>query len=94
LVKSNEYWLKKECNHDKYDVLQYILIDGEFSGTVVGFSKDGPFIIEDTVLDLEDTEADNRKQGILEAVKFVNSTAFSPIIRYCGKNLLSKLVEV
>ena len=86
LVKSNEYQLKKRYNHDKYTVLQYILIDGEFRGTVVGFLKNGPFIIEDIVLDLEDTEADSRKQEILEAVKIVNNPTSSPIKRYCGRN--------
>lgn len=87
LVKSNEYWLKREYNHDKYNVLQYILIDGEFRGTGVGFFKNGPFIIEDIVLDVEDAEADSRKQEILEAVRSVNNTAFNPIKRYCGKDL-------
>lgn len=89
LVKSNEYWLKKQFSHYEYQVLQYILVDGKFSGAAVGFFKNGPFIIEDIILDLKDTEADSRKQEILEAVMLVNDTAVSPIKRYCGKNLLA-----
>jgi hypothetical protein len=87
LVKSNEYWLKKEYKHDKYNVLQYILIGGAFRGTVVGFFKNGPFIVEDIVLDMEEAEADSRKQEILEAVMLVNDPALSPIKRYCGEDL-------
>ena len=94
LVKSNEYWLKEKYKHGKYNVLQYILIDGEFRGTVVGFFKNGPFIIEDVVLDMDDTEADSRKQEILEAVRLANNAASSPIKRYRGKNLSSELMDI
>jgi len=87
LVKSNEYRLKKKYKHDKYNVLQYILIDGEFRGAVLGFFKIGPSIIEDIVFDPGDTEADSRKEEIIEAVKLVNNNPLSPIKRYRGKKL-------
>lgn len=87
LVKSYEYSLKTRFKHDEFNIIQYILIDGEFRGCTAGFFKNGPFIIEDVVLDLENSEAEQRKAEILEAVRMVNDPDESPVKRYRGKKL-------
>lgn len=73
LVKSNEYWLKEKYKQSGRDILQYILIDGEFHGVVTGKFKNGPYIIEDIVLNLSDAEKESRKDEIMEAVYRINS---------------------
>lgn len=50
LVKSNEHWLKKKYRHPEYDILGYLLIDGEFNGCLLGHFKNGPFVLEDVGL--------------------------------------------
>lgn len=52
-VKSKEYWLKEKYSDGTNDILQYILINGEFHGAVLGKFKYGPYIIENIVVDLE-----------------------------------------
>ncbi len=87
LVKSNEDWLKKIYKNPNYDILQYLLIDGEFSGAVMGNFKYGPYIIEDIVVDLSNEDKQNRKQEIIEAVYRVNSREGSSIKKYCGEDV-------
>ena len=87
LVKSNEHWLKARYKHAEYDILQYLLIDGEFHGAVLGHFKNGPYIIEDVALDLAGESAAQRKPDIMEAVYRVNSREHSPIRRYLGESL-------
>jgi hypothetical protein len=66
LVKSHETYLQKSFRHEKFNVLYYILLDGEFKGFVAGFFKNTtPFVIEDIVLNLSPQEADDRKKEIL-----------------------------
>lgn len=72
LVKSNEYWLKEKFKHPEHETLQYLLIDGEFRGAVVGHFRNGPYDLEDVILDLSAEEAADRKAEILEAVRAVN----------------------
>ncbi|MDE6709857.1 MAG: hypothetical protein K2J76_05155, partial [Oscillospiraceae bacterium] len=72
LVKSNEYWLKEKFKHPEHETLQYLLIDGEFHGAVVGHFRNGPYDLEDVILDLSAEEAEARKTEILEAVRAVN----------------------
>ena len=52
LVRSNEYWLKEKFKHPEHETLQYLLIDGEFHGAVVGHFRYGPYDLEDVLLDL------------------------------------------
>lgn len=82
LVKSNEHWLKEKYKDGQNDILQYILMDGEFCGAVMGHFKNGPYIIENVV-----THVNNRKQEIIAAVYAVNSSVYSPIKRYKGELL-------
>lgn len=72
LVKSNDYWLKEKIKHAGHETLQYLLIDGEFHGAIVGHFRNGPYDLEDVILDLPPEEAAARKKDILEAVRMVN----------------------
>lgn len=84
LVKSNEYWLKKQYRHPDYDNLQYLLVDGCFEGVVLGHFKNGPYVIEDVFVEEKHR---SRKQEILAAVGRVNPSDKSPVQRFCGRNL-------
>ena len=85
LVKSNEHWLKEKFKHLEHDTLQYVLIDGEFHGVIVGHFRNGPYDLEDAILDLPQEEAAARKDDIIEAIYAVNYGKGNPIKRYCGK---------
>ncbi|MEY8311503.1 hypothetical protein AALA61_05820 [Oscillospiraceae bacterium 42-9] len=50
--------------------LQFLLVDGEFRGVVAGHFRNGPYDLNDVVLDLPDPES--RREEILEAVRLVN----------------------
>ena len=66
-----------------HEPLQYLLIDGEFRGVVVGHFRNGPYDLNDVVCDLSNTES--RKEEIIEAVRMVNFGK-SPA-RFMGKSL-------
>lgn len=76
LVRSNEHALKAKfqplCDPLPYDheVLQYLLIDGEFRGAVVGHFRNGPYDLNGIVLD--DPALLERREEILQAVRDVN----------------------
>lgn len=84
LVKSNEYYIKEKYKHPEYNILQYILIDGEFRGAVLGHFKNGPYIIEDVIVD---PGYETRKDAIIQAVYYVNSREKSPIKGFMGKGM-------
>ena len=84
LVKSSDHIIKEKFKHSEHDTLQYILLDGEFKGAVIGKFKNGPYILEDIALDLPDDEKISRKAEILAAVYQVNSRENSPLKKYCG----------
>ncbi len=54
-----------------HEPLQYLLIDGEFHGAVVGHFRNGPYDLNDVVCDLPQPET--RREEILQAVGEVNS---------------------
>lgn len=85
LVKSNEYSIKEKYKHPEYDILQYILVDGEFRGAVLGHFKNGPYIIEDVIVD---PGLEASKDAIIQAIYRVNSRDDSPIKRYMGREVL------
>ena len=87
LVKSNEYWLKEKFKHPEHETLQYLLIDGEFRGAVVGHFRNGPYDLEDVILDLSAEEAADRKAEILEAVRAVNGGKSVNRYQGCGIDL-------
>ena len=76
LYKSREHQLKAAFEplyislpYD-HEPLQYLLIDGEFHGVVVGHFRNGPYDLNDVVCDLPD--AKQHRDAILEAVRAVN----------------------
>ncbi len=85
LVKLNEYWLKEKFNHPEHETLQYLLIDGEFHGAVVGHFRYGPYDLEDVILDLSAEEAEARKTEILDVVCKINGG--KSVNRYQGEEL-------
>lgn len=79
LVKSNEHWLKETYKDGENDILQYLLIDGEFHGAVLGKFKYGPYILENVVTDIP-----GRKEEIINAVYEINGRE-NPIKRFNGE---------
>ena len=74
LYRSNEHMLKARfipmCETLPYDheLLQCLLIDGEFRGAVVGHFRNGPYDLNDVVGELPE----ERMEEIIEAVSEVN----------------------
>lgn len=85
LVKCNEGRLREGYHYPMFDVLQYLLIDGEFCGAVVGKFRNGPFEVEDILLNLPTDVWNLRREEILDAVQRENPE--SRLKRYCGQNL-------
>jgi hypothetical protein len=67
------------------EVLQYLLIDGDFRGAVCGHWRIGPHDVEDIVLDLPEGERTARKDEVMEAVAWRYHPPSHHIIRYCGE---------
>ncbi len=63
----------------------YILVDGVFRGVSVGHVHNGPFEINDIVLDMSDEVAQLRKKEIIDAVTEINLSV--PPRRFMGKNI-------
>jgi len=78
-------WIQPLCQGMAYDhePLQYLLIDGEFKGAVVGHFRNGPYDLNDVVCDLPD--ATERKSEIIAAVQEVNFGRTPK--RFMGKEL-------
>ncbi len=69
LAKSNAHWLGERFSPaPPWEVLQYLLIDGELRGAVIGRFKFGPPVVEDIVTDLPGEEQLRRRDEILAAV--------------------------
>ena len=83
LVKSNEHWLKGKYPHSYPDTLYYMLIDGEFRGAVAGKFRYTPEV-EDTILDLPEDEANERKDEIIASTKLICGDLLK---RYQGEDL-------
>lgn len=88
LVKSDYHILKDKFKplYDKleydHEPLQFLLIDGEFRGAVVGHFRNGPYDLNDVVCDIKDY--DKRKAEIIQAVADANFGALP--LRFMGKN--------
>ena len=67
------------------EVLQYLLIDGDFQGAVCGHWRIGPHDVEDIVLDLPENEREAREDQILEAVAWRYRPPAHHILRYDGQ---------
>jgi hypothetical protein len=72
---------------DKYkgkEILQYLLIDGEFAGAVEGHWRIGPHNVENVIVEFSDDEAASRKDEILAAVSEIYHPPHNKILRYNG----------
>jgi hypothetical protein len=85
LVRSYLSELKQQ--YKGLEVLQYLLIDGEFNGAVLGHWRIGPYDIEDIRVDLNTEEAEARKAEIIDAVRKVYSPERTAILNYNGQKL-------
>ncbi len=70
-----------------YEVLQFLLIDGEFKGAVLGHWRIGPYDVEDILVEFTPDQAEMRKDEIINAVRKIYSPERHNIIRYNGKPL-------
>jgi len=59
----------------------------DFYAAVMGHFKNGPYIIEDIVLDIPKNEVEQRNDEIIEAVYRINNCEYSPIKRFMGKEI-------
>lgn len=71
------------------EVLQYLLIDGDFQGAVCGHWRIGPHDVEDIVVHLPETERMARRGEIVEAVAWRYHPPSHHILRYDGKPVLA-----
>jgi hypothetical protein len=85
LVRTYLPELKKKFNG--LEVLQYLLIDGEFAGAVAGHWRIGPHDVEDIVLTLPGKTASRYRQAILDEVSRVYNPPHSSILKYNGFTL-------
>ena len=69
------------------EVLQYLLIDGEWKGAVLGHWRIGPHDVEDVVLCLEEKEAEKRKDEIISAVRAGYPEETTRIVCFNGDQL-------
>ncbi|MNO33899.1 hypothetical protein D3C76_239230 [compost metagenome] len=66
------------------EVLQYLLVDGEFRGALVGHWRIGPYDVEDIVLDMNEEEAVARKEEVLAAIRKIYDPQYHSILGYNG----------
>ena len=83
LVRANLTILKEK--YKGKEVLQYLLIDGEFKGAVCGHWGFGSYPITDVVLDISDVDAENRHIDILSAIRKYYTKEEHTILQYNGK---------
>lgn len=70
------------------EVLQYLLIDGDFRGAVCGHWRIGPHDVEDIVVDLSPAEQMSRREDIIQAVAWGYHPPSHHILRYAGESLV------
>ncbi len=92
MLDSSDFLVRTEINElkEKFkgkEVLQYLLIDGEFKGAVLGHWRIGPHDIEDITLCLGEEEIETRKEEIISAVMSGYSVKITHILRFNGENL-------
>lgn len=85
LVRTNISELKRR--YAGLEVLQYLLIDGDFRGAVCGHWRIGPHDVEDIVVELPAQECKAREAEIIDAVAFVYHPPSHGILRYNGQHI-------
>ena len=83
LVKSHSSELKDRFGGE--EVLQYLLIDGEFAGAVLGHWRIGPHDVDDILLELPAKQRSSRKAEIIDAVAWQYHPPSHHILAYDGK---------
>ena len=71
------------------EVLQYLLIDGDFRGAVCGHWRIGPHDVEDIVVDLSPADRVARKTEIVQAVEWGYHPPSHHILRYAGESMVA-----
>ena len=69
------------------EVLQYLLVDGEFRGAVCGHWRIGPHDVDDIIVDLPPTQRTARKEAMLAAVGAYYHPPKHHILRYTGEDI-------
>lgn len=82
LVRAHLSELQKQFKG--YEVLEFLLIDGQFKGAVLGHWGFGPYDIDDIVLELSSNEILSRKDEIIHAVRRRYSAEHHAIVNYNG----------
>jgi hypothetical protein len=67
------------------EILEYLLIDGEFQGVVSGHWGFNPYDVEDIVLELPKHEQYRRRDAIIAEVRRVYAPPIHDIVRYGGE---------
>ncbi|MBT3603386.1 MAG: hypothetical protein HOE48_05925 [Candidatus Latescibacteria bacterium] len=85
LVQAHASELKRQFAGE--EVLQYLLIDGEFKGAVLGHWRIGPHDVDNVVVELPVKERSARKAEILDAVSWRYQGENHQILAYHGKKI-------
>lgn len=85
IYKAYESKLKNEYGGS--EILQYLLINGDFKGAVEGHWRIGPHNIENVILKVSDSEAKRRKDEIISVVEKYYHLPFSRILKYNGQDI-------
>ena len=67
------------------ETLQYLLIDGELRGAVLGHRRIGPHDVDDVDIRLPCQERRERREEVLSVISPVYASPHSTILRYCGE---------
>ncbi|WP_164667250.1 DNA glycosylase AlkZ-like family protein [Virgibacillus doumboii] len=70
------------------EVLQYLLIDGEFQGAVLGHWRIGPHDIDDVTLSLKPEQATIRKDEIIKAIRKYYTPERTKILKFNGDTIV------
>lgn len=73
--------------YSDFEVLQYLLIDGEFKGAVLGHWRIGPHDVDDVLVELPKKARAARKAEVLSAVRTVYSGPNHAVLAYDGAEL-------
>lgn len=76
-----------KARYKDFEVLQYLLIDGEFKGAVLGHWRIGPHDVDDIIVELPKKERAARRAEILKAVREVYSGENHEVVCYDGGEL-------
>lgn len=83
MVRADITWLKE--GFPGMEVLQFLLIDGDFQGAVCGHWRIGPHDVDDIVLYIPDAERLSRRDEIISAVAWGYHPPQHNILGYDGK---------